>query len=89
MTRSCNASPRNSPLPYSDNLGSVEIMRSMDRLSPPWRALIHEFGWSIVRDMRLDGHCDAAKLREDLIAWRKCRQEAWLAEIPYPAMRRA
>lgn len=63
---------------------SIEFMEIMDRMPPNWRALVHEFGWIIVRDMRADGHRDAAKLREELEAWRERQQERWLAEIPYP-----
>jgi len=33
--------------------------------------------------MRLDGHLDVTRLREELDAWRERKQERWLAEIPY------
>lgn len=59
------------------------FMFAMDKLPPAWRGLIHEYGWQVVWDMRLDGHRDAGKLRELLEAWRARRQEDWLAEIPY------
>lgn len=49
-----------------------------------WRDLINEYGWNIVAGMIEDGHRSAAKLEPELIAWRERRQEAWLAEIPYP-----
>ncbi len=62
-------------------------MAEVDRLPATWRALVHEFGWIIVRDMRLDGHREAAKLREELDIWRGRRQEQWLEEIPYGCRR--
>jgi hypothetical protein len=76
MTGICSASPN--PTPQS----CTEFDR-IDRLPRAWRDLINEFGWIIVRDMRLDGHRDAARLREELDAWRRRQQERWLAEIPY------
>lgn len=63
--------------------GAIRNMAAMDKLARPWRDLINEFGFVIVRDMRNDGHRDAAKLREELEAWRVRQQGAWLAEIPY------
>jgi hypothetical protein len=62
------------------------FMAELDRMPRAWRDLINEFGWIIVREMRLDGHRDAVALREELIAWRERRQEAWLAKIPYPPL---
>jgi hypothetical protein len=59
------------------------FMAVIDRLPADFRALVHEFGWVIVRDMRADGHRDAAKLRGELEAWRARKQAAWAAEIPY------
>lgn len=83
MTGSCST-PSSRPAP-----NSISFMEKMDRMPPQWRALVHEFGWAIVDEMRADGHRNAAKLREELQAWRERRQEQWLAEIPYPARRRA
>jgi hypothetical protein len=53
-------------------------MAAIDRLPADFRALVHEYGWVIVRDMRADGHCDAAKLRGELETWRRRRQDALL-----------
>jgi hypothetical protein len=58
-------------------------METIDRLPANWRALVHEFGWTIVDAMRADGHRSADKLRPELEAWRVRQQENWLAEIPY------
>jgi hypothetical protein len=58
-------------------------MAAIDRLPEDFRALVHEFGWIIVRDMRADGHRDAVKLRRELEAWRARKQDEWAAEIPY------
>jgi hypothetical protein len=59
------------------------MVDEFDRLPRPWRDLVNDFGWIIVRDMRADGHHNAAKLREELEAWRERQQAAWLTEIPY------
>ena len=66
--------------PYSGNSG---FMPFIDRLPREWRELVHDFGWGIVKEMRLDGHRDARVLREQLDAWRERRQESLLREIPY------
>jgi hypothetical protein len=87
MTGNCSEPPRTMPSPYSDNYASVEVMRQIDRLSRPMRALVHEFGAVIVTEMIADGHRNAAKLREELDAWRARRQERWLSEIPYECIR--
>jgi hypothetical protein len=79
MTGSCSESRESTP-PHSTNF----MMDEFDRLPRPWRDLVNDFGWIIVRDMRLDGHRNAAKLREELDAWRERQQERWLSEIPYP-----
>ncbi len=84
MTASCgeqqSPTPPHSTEPDPD---SVAIMAAIESLPRAWRDLVREFGWVIVRDMRLDGHHEAAKLREELDAWRERQQERWLAEIPY------
>jgi hypothetical protein len=87
MTGSCGAQP--SPMqPHSTDPDpdSVAIMAEIESLPRAWRDLVREFGWVIVRDMRADGHRNAAKLREELDAWRERQQEHWLAEIPYRRM---
>jgi hypothetical protein len=58
-------------------------MERLDRMPPAWRALVHDFGWTIVDAMIADGHRNAANLRQELEAWRERQQEAWLSEIPY------
>ncbi len=78
MTQSCDDSAMSTPQ-NSTNF----MVDEFDRLPRPWRDLINDFGWIIVRDMRLDGHRNATKLREELDAWRERQQERWLAEIPY------
>lgn len=77
MTANCSTPSSNQPP------NSISFMEQMDRMPPQWRALVHEFGWAIVNGMREDGHRNAARLREELIAWRERQQEQWLAEIPY------
>lgn len=61
----------------------MKEMAAVDRLPPVWRDLVNEYGWVVVRDMRLDGHRDADRLRELLVSWRERRQQDWLSEIPY------
>ena len=78
MTQGCDGSAMNTP-PTSTNF----MVDEFDRLPRPWRDLVNDFGWIIVRDMRMDGHRKAATLREELDAWRERQQERWLAEIPY------
>lgn len=81
MTGSCSMpSERQAP-------NSISFMEDMDRMPPQWRALVHEFGWTIVDAMREKGYRSAAKLEPELLAWRERRQEGWLAEIPYQPLR--
>jgi hypothetical protein len=82
MTGNCSAPPRITPQ-SSTNF----MVDEFDRLPRPWRDLVNDFGWIIVRDMRADGHRNAAKLREELEAWRSRQQERWLSEIPYERIR--
>lgn len=79
MIASCGESRQNTPQ-ASTNF----MVDEFDRLPRSWRDLVNDFGWIVVRDMRADGHRDAAKLREELIAWRERQQERWLSQIPYP-----
>lgn len=60
------------------NPGSIEIMGAIDRMSRPFRTLVHEFGYVIVRDMRADGYTNAKQLRDLLETWRARQQEEWL-----------
>ena len=82
MTASSSSRPAITPQSSieRDNAGS---MAEIDRLPRAWRDLVNEFGWGIVRDMRADGHRNAAKLRIELEAWHVRRHGAWMAEIPY------
>lgn len=54
---------------------SVACMREIDRMSPAFRALVHEFGFAIVAAMMNDGYDDAGKLRTILEGWRERRQD--------------
>ncbi len=85
MTQRCDDSAKNTPQSFTDGRQphSIATMKFVDRLKPPMRALVHEFGAKIVYEMIVDGHHNAAKLREELDAWRERQQERWLAEIPY------
>jgi hypothetical protein len=57
---------------------SVRLMKSIDKLKPGMRALVHEFGAVIVGEMIGDGYHDAAALRPVLEQWRSKRQQEWL-----------
>ena len=54
-------------------------MRYVDKLRPPMRQLVYEFGLLIVADMIDEGYSDADALRSVLEQWRSTRQEKWLA----------
>jgi hypothetical protein len=58
---------------------SVRVMRAIDRMPPGFRALVHEFGATIVDRMRADGYSDPSALRTVLEGWRERRQAEWLA----------
>lgn len=60
--------------PRSD---SVEIMVAIDRMPKGFRALVHEFGYVMVREMIAFGATDAKNLRRDLEGWRVRRQMEW------------
>jgi hypothetical protein len=53
-------------------------MRAVDRLSPAFRDLVHEFGLVIVAGMINDGYDDPVELRRALETWRDRRQSEWL-----------
>jgi hypothetical protein len=53
---------------------SDRVMTAVDKLSPAMRALVHDFGFVIVRDMINDGYRDPAELRPLLDGWRARRQ---------------
>ena len=68
---------------------SIEFMERLDRMPPQWRALVHEFGWTVVAGMIADGHRNATALRGELEEWRLRQQESWLAEIPYGSIKKS
>jgi hypothetical protein len=53
-------------------------MRAVDKLSPAFRDLVHEFGLVIVAGMINDGYDNPAELRLVLETWRERRQSEWL-----------
>ena len=57
---------------------SARIMKAVDRMSAPMRALVHEYGFRIVHEMRAEGYTNAKALRLILEQWRRRRQEEWL-----------
>lgn len=57
---------------------SARIMTAIDKMKPAMRALVHEYGFVIVRDMINDGYRDPVALRPLLETWRQRRQEALL-----------
>lgn len=66
-------------LQIEPNPDSVVIMRRIDGMSRPMRALVREYGYVIVRDMINEGYTNAKELASLLQTWRECRQEDWLA----------
>jgi hypothetical protein len=58
---------------------SVRLMTWVDGQKPEMRALVHEFGLTIVDQMVAAGARNVAHLRRDLETWRERRQDAWLA----------
>jgi hypothetical protein len=57
---------------------SQRIMKAVDCMSEPMRALVHEYGFRIVHEMCAEGYTNAAALRPILEGWRRRRQEEWL-----------
>jgi len=49
-----------------------------ERVTPEWRALMHEYGFVIVAKMLDEGYRNAAGAREELEVWRDRCQERWL-----------
>ena len=60
------------------NTDSIKIMRAIDAMTPSMRALVHEYGFTIVHEMRAEGHMNAVALRPILEGWRRRRQDEWL-----------
>lgn len=58
---------------------STRVMSQIDRMSQGFRALVHEFGFTIVDAMMNDGYDDPGELRNVLESWRDRRQAEWLA----------
>ena len=54
-------------------------MRYVDGLSRHMRALVHEYGITIVAAMIDDGYTEPSELWMLLQGWRERRQEQWLA----------
>jgi hypothetical protein len=57
---------------------SQQIMRQVDGMTPPMRALVYEYGFSIVYSMRQEGYTSAKALRPILETWRQRRQQELL-----------
>jgi hypothetical protein len=62
---------------------SEKIMSEVDRMKPAMRALVHAYGFVIVRNMIAEGHTDAKALRPILETWRQRRQSEWLNSLPF------
>lgn len=59
---------------------SQEIMYAVNNLSPAWRRLVYEFGFSIVQAMHDEMETkDSRAARVMLNVWRQRRQEQWLS----------
>lgn len=58
---------------------STRVMSQIDRMPQGFRALVHEFGFTIVAAMMNDGYDDPGQLRTVLEGWRDRRQAEWLA----------
>jgi hypothetical protein len=56
---------------------STKVMAAIDRLSPDFRTLVHEFGAIIVTRMMADGYSDAKALRDALVTWRERQQQIY------------
>jgi N-methylhydantoinase B/oxoprolinase/acetone carboxylase alpha subunit len=56
-------------------------MQSLDRMKAPMRALVYEYGYTIVAEM-INAGCgnNANALRRDLETWRRRRQQELLAQ---------
>lgn len=61
------------------NLDSIEIMQTIDGMSPRWRALVHYYGFVVVNAMYDDGHGDLMASWAALEARKAYRQAEWLA----------
>lgn len=72
----------------SPDPNSVVVMRAVDGMRPQMRALVREFGFTIVAQMMDEGYRNAKELRPVLETWRERRQEQWLA-TNYVVPRRA
>lgn len=81
MISNCSELPPTSNEPARS---STDLWDRFDRMPRRWRDLVNEYGWNVVTGMIEDGHRNAAKLLPELQAGRARKQEAWLAEIPYP-----
>jgi hypothetical protein len=59
-------------------MASAVLMERIDRMSKPLRALVREYGYTIVQALLDDGHKDPFEMSEMLSTWRGRRQEQWL-----------
>jgi len=66
---------------------SVKVMAAIDAMTPPFRALVHEFGAVIVSRMIGEGYANANELRDVLNTWRHRRQEELLKTDFFPRTR--
>jgi hypothetical protein len=53
-------------------------MERIDRMPKATRALVREYGYTIVKALLDDGNRDPFEMAEMLQEWRRRRQEAWL-----------
>jgi ABC-type sulfate transport system substrate-binding protein len=60
------------------DIDAVHVMTVVDSLAPDYRALVHEFGVTIVTQI-MDEAGSVAEAREMLNYWRNQRQEQWLS----------
>jgi hypothetical protein len=55
-----------------------KIMCLVDGMPAPMRALVHDYGFTIVHGMICDGYRNPEELRGLLETWRERRQDEWL-----------
>lgn len=53
---------------------AVRVMAIVDRMKPGMKALVHEYGFTVVNGMIADGYRDPDALRPELESWRERRQ---------------
>ena len=60
------------------SIDSARIMKAVDGMSAPMRALVHEYGFSVVNAMLAEGYTNAKTMRWGLEEWRRRRQDELL-----------